>query len=120
MLCVTLEKAYKNWRTLLLNLVELLLSTTFAETKIVCWNKMADSNADENSNLNELSAKLCSSRARKPSHITRRINIVSSLMSDSEDLEEVKGNMDKFYAMLDDFKSMHESYEQTLSEQDKK
>lgn len=77
---------------------------------------MVDSSADEDSNL---LAKLRSSRAGKLSHIKGRINIVNSLMSDSEDLEEVKENMDKFNAMLDEFKSLDVSYEQTLNEQNR-
>ncbi|ROL45881.1 Coiled-coil domain-containing protein 126 [Anabarilius grahami] len=52
-------------------------------------------------------------------HLTRRINIVNSLMTDAEYLEEVKGNMLKFNEMLKEFKSLQESYVQVLSEEDK-
>lgn len=40
-------------------------------------------------------------------------------MTDAEYLEEVKGNMLKFSEMLDEFKSLQESYVQVLSEEDK-
>lgn len=69
--------------------------------------------------LNEVAARLKASRAGKMAHLTRRINIVNSLMIDAEYLEEVKGNMKKFNEMFVEFKSLQESYVQVLSEEDK-
>ena len=40
-------------------------------------------------------------------------------MDDETHLEEIKGNMDKFNAMFDEFKSNHESYQATLSDEDR-
>jgi len=69
--------------------------------------------------LNEVAARLKASRAGKMAHLTRRINIVNSLMTDAEYVEEVKGNMMKFNEMFVEFKSLQESYVQVLNEEDK-
>ncbi len=69
--------------------------------------------------LNVVAAGLKASRAGKMAHLTRRMNIVNSLMADAEYLEEVKGNMLKFSEQLVEFKSLQESYVQVLSEEDK-
>ena len=44
---------------------------------------------------------------------------MDTLMDDETHLEEIKGNMDKFNAMFDEFKSNHESYQATLSDEDR-
>lgn len=64
-------------------------------------------------------ASLRSSRAGKMSHITRRMNIVNSLMSDENSLDQVKGNMIKLNESLEDFKVLHASYIETLDEETK-
>ncbi|XP_059901180.1 uncharacterized protein LOC132452529 [Gadus macrocephalus] len=88
------------------------------------WNRMADSDQDlglgpPETDLKETSEKLRSTRSGKLSHLTRRRNIVDTLMDDETHLEEIKGNMDKFNAMFDEFKSNHESYQATLSDEDR-
>ncbi len=69
--------------------------------------------------LNVVATGIKASRAGKMAHLTRRINIVNSLMADAEYLEEVKGSMLKFSEPLVEFKSLQESYVQVLSEEDK-
>lgn len=85
---------------------------------------MADSDTDVNSglpekNLNDTTAQLRSSRSGKISHLTRRMNIVNSMMSDNEYIDEVKGNMVTFNDMLSDFKYLHASYIDMLNEEEK-
>ncbi|KAG7999414.1 hypothetical protein GBF38_000166 [Nibea albiflora] len=53
----------------------------------------------------------------KMSHITRRMNIINNLMAGDEFIDEVKGNMVKFEEYLADFKDLHASYADTLSEE---
>ena len=69
-------------------------------------------------NLNE-EMKLRSSRSGKLSHLTRRMNIVNTLMDDETSLHEVKSNMVMFNTMLEEFRSLHGSYQETLKEEDR-
>ncbi len=72
--------------------------------------------------MGEAAARLRASRAGKASHLTRRMNIVNSLMDDDDGscLDEVKGNMVKFNELLNDFKALHASYVEMLDEGAKK
>lgn len=91
----------------------------------ICFvDKMAESDPEQTPNsaqqdLNVVAARLKASRAGKMAHLTRRMNVVNSLMVDVEYLEEVKGNMLKFNEQLNEFKSLQESYVQVLNEEDK-
>lgn len=81
---------------------------------------MADSASDkETPETEDKTAKMRLSRGGKMSHLTRRMNIVNTLMADAECLGEVKENMIKFNVQLEEFKTMHMSYQQTLSATDR-
>lgn len=81
---------------------------------------MEDSASDkETPEVEDTSAKMRLSRGGKMSHLTRRMNIVNTLMADAESLSEVKENMIKFNVQLEEFKTMHVFYQQTLSAIDK-
>ena len=69
-------------------------------------------------NLNE-AARLRSSRSGKLSHLTRRMNIVNTLMNDETSFNEVKSNMVMFNNMLEEYKSLHDSYQEMLEEEDR-
>lgn len=69
--------------------------------------------------LKECAALLKASRAGKLVHLTRRMNIVNTLLADGDYLEEVKGNMLKFSEQLNEFKALQESYVQMLSEEER-
>ncbi len=48
----------------------------------------------------------------------KRKNIMMELMEDNTCVQEVKANLSKFVHLLDDFKSLHESYQELLSEEE--
>ena len=53
--------------------------------------------------MGEQAVRLRATRSWIMSHVTRRINIVNDLVIDEESLDEVKGNMVKFYEILEEF-----------------
>lgn len=53
------------------------------------------------------------------SHITRRMNIIDTLMGDTEHIGEIKANMMQFNAMLNEFNTVQDSYVQMLWEEEK-
>lgn len=75
--------------------------------------------AEEALEMEDMSAKMRLSRQGKMSHLTKRMNIVNTLMADKDGLDEVKENMVKFNQQLEDFKAFHVSFQQTLSAKDK-
>lgn len=62
--------------------------------------------------------KLRNARKGKLAHLTKRKNIMLELMEDALCVQEVKENLNKFVSLLDDFKSLHETYQELLSEEE--
>lgn len=62
--------------------------------------------------------KLRNARKGKLAHLTKRKNIMLELMEDASCVQEVKENLNKFMCLLDDFKSLHETYQELLSEEE--
>lgn len=63
-------------------------------------------------------SKLRNARKGKLAHLTKRKNIMLELMGDASCVQEVKENLNKFVCLLDDFKSLHETYQELLSEEE--
>ncbi|KAL2086463.1 hypothetical protein ACEWY4_017522 [Coilia grayii] len=66
--------------------------------------------------MDETVARLRSARSGKMSHITQRMNILNSLMTEKDFIDEVKENMFKFNEFLEEFKELHASYVKKLDE----
>lgn len=62
--------------------------------------------------------KLRNARKGKLAHLTKRKNLMLELMEDASCVQEVKENFNKFVCLLDDFKSLHETYQELLSEEE--
>lgn len=69
---------------------------------------------DENGHV----SKLRNARKGKLAHLTKRKNIMKELMEDATCVQEVKANESKFVHLLDDFKSLHGTYQELLSEEE--
>ncbi len=63
-------------------------------------------------------SKLKNARKGKLAQLTKRKNIMMALMEDNTCVQEVKANLSKFVHLLDDFKSLHESYQELLAKQE--
>ena len=70
--------------------------------------------------MSEQAARLRATRSGKISRVTRRMNIVNNLMIDKESLDEVKGNMIKFYEVFEEFNTSNSTYVQCLDEESRK
>lgn len=62
--------------------------------------------------------KLRNARKGKLAHLTKRKNIMLELMDDASCVQEVKENLNTFVCLLDDFKSLHETYQELLPEEE--
>lgn len=82
---------------------------------------MSNDEAEVTLTMSEQAARLRTARSGKMSHVTRRMNIVNDLMIGEESLDEVKGNMVKFYKILEEFNTLNSIYvHQCLNEESRK
>ena len=61
-------------------------------------------------------AKMRSARQYKLSQLTRRMNIIKELMKDNMVTDEVNENVQRYKAMLSQFKDAHSSYQALINE----